>query len=513
MARYFLGIDVGTSESKGILISEKCEVVCFSSEKHELLNPRPNYFEHDAENVWWGDFCRLCRTILRESKVDPAQIECVGLSALGCDCVPVDENCNAMMNAILYGVDCRAIDEIAYMEKLYGDKVQSIFGHDICSSDIAPKILWIKNNCPEIHEKACKFLTGSSYLCAKLTGKYTIDRYLAEDFMPLYDLSDNSIDRVNCAMYCRPDQLAEIRNATDIAGTVTARAATETGLAEGTKVLVGTGDSGAEAVSTGVFLPGDIMVQMGSSCFFVYLCDHLISEARLWPGTFIIPGVYSVCAGTNTAGTLTKWFRDELYGDLAAAETHGGENAYAAMVHEIENIPAGSDGLICLPYFAGERTPINDPRAKGVFFGLELSHTRAHMYKAAIEGIGFTIAQHFEVLAQNGLEVKRIMCVGGGTRNKVWLQAVADILGHTVTTAKVTFGAAYGDAIMAALASGAYASWDELSKVIEPDLVVEPNMDNHKIYEKEAVIFRELYERNKDLMHELAYYPFRKGGG
>ena len=427
----------------------------------------------------------------------------MGLSALGCDCVPVDENCTALCNAILYGVDSRSHEEIAWLNDRFGDRAEGLFGHPICSSDIAPKILWIKNNLPDIYEKADKFLTGSSYLCAKLTGKYTIDQYLAEDFLPLYDLKHRTVDMEHCPLFCRPDQLAQVCSATDIAGKVTARAAAETGLCAGTPVLVGTGDSGAEAVSTGVFQPGDIMVQLGSSCFFVYLTDHLVDENRLWPGTFIIPNVYSICAGTNTAGTLTKWFRDQLYSDLAAQEAAGGENAYAAMASAVSDIPVGSDGLICLPYFAGERTPLNDPFAKGMFFGLDLHHTRAHLYKAALEGIGYTIAQHFDILKEKGLPVKKVMVVGGGTKNPVWLQIVADILGRPVCTAQVTFGAAYGDAIMAALAGGTYESWAELEKVVRPDRIIQPNEAAHNIYCTQKPIFEQLYRNNKDLMRQV----------
>ncbi|PYG85913.1 xylulokinase [Ruminiclostridium sufflavum DSM 19573] len=503
MKQYFMGIDIGTYESKGVIIGSDCRVVSFSFEKHELINPKPGYFEHDAEKTWWGDFCTLSKRLINESGIDPKLIRCVGLSALGCDCLPVDENLKPLTNAILYGIDCRSANEIDYLNKLYGNRVKEIFGHEICSSDIAPKILWIKNNLPEIYKRAAKFLTGSSYLCAKLTGKYTIDKYLAEDFAPLYNLGDNSISNEFCSMFCRPDQLADIKQATDIAGTVTAEAARQTGLSFGTDVLVGTGDSGAEAVSTGVFCPGDVMIQMGSSCYFICLCDRLITEPRMWPGTFIIPEVFAVCAGTNTAGTLTRWFRDELYHELIESEQSNGKNAYAEMAGDIEKIPAGSEGLICLPYFAGERTPLNDPFAKGMFFGLTLSHTRAHLYKAALEGIGYTIAQHFDIFEENSLPVKKIMAVGGGTKNKVWLQAVADILGRTVYTSKITFGAAYGDAIMAALSGGAYSSWEELSKMIEPDLVIEPNMAAHIIYSRQKQIFSELYNRNKDLMHEF----------
>lgn len=503
-SQFFMGIDVGTNETKGVLIDVNCKIVAFQSKAHDLENPLPNFFEHDAEKVWWGDVCSVSRTLLEKSGVSASAVTCLGISALGCDCVPVDKNCTPLCKAILYGIDSRSHKEIDFLNEFYGKDADAIFGHPICSSDVSPKILWIKNNLPEVYAKTYKFLTASSYLTAKLTGRYCIDKYLAEDFAPLYDLKTDSVNEGMCSLFCKPSQLAEVMKATEIAGTITVQAAEETGLKEGTKVLVGTGDSGAEAISTGVFQPGDIMIQLGSSCYFVYLADRLIQDSRVWPGTFIIPDTFSVCAGTNTAGTLTKWFRDNLYFDLVNAQAAGGENAFSAMAADIEKIPAGSDGLITLPYFAGERTPINDPFAKGVFFGLKLSHTRAHLYKSALEGIGYSISQHFDILEENHLPVEKIMAVGGGTQNRAWLQIVADILGKTVYTASVTFGASYGDAIMAALAQGAYHSWSELRNVVKPALEIRPNMENHAVYQKNRRIFDELYLSTKEMMHSIS---------
>lgn len=501
---YFMGIDVGTNETKGVLINSGCEIVKYMSKKHNVENPPPNFFEQDAEQVWWGDVCYVSRALIEQSGISPESIKCLGISALGCDCVPVDKDCRPLCKAILYGIDSRSYKEIDYLNGYYGkETAEKLFGHTLCSSDIAPKILWIKNNLPDVYAGTYKFLTASSYITAKLTGRYCIDKYLAEDFAPLYDLGTDSADEKMCGLYCKPSQLAEIVRATDIVGHITAKASAETGLSENTTVLAGTGDSGAEAISTGIFSPGDVMIQLGSSCYFIYLSDRLINDGRVWPGTFIIPKTFGICAGTNTAGTLTKWFRDEIYTDCLKNEQAGGPNAFSAMAGSIEGIPAGSGGLITLPYFAGERTPINDPFAKGAVFGLKLNHTRAHIYKSALEGIGYSIAQYFDILKENKLPVKKIMAVGGGTQNRPWLQIIADILGRTVCTAKVTIGASYGDAIMAALAGGAYKSWNDMGKVIKPELEISPNMENHVIYNEKREIYDKLYQLTKELMHKV----------
>ncbi|MDD3138973.1 MAG: FGGY-family carbohydrate kinase [Lachnospiraceae bacterium] len=501
--QYVMGIDVGTNESKGVIVDEQCQIIASYTTSHELDNPAPNYFEQDAEKIWWKDVCIVSNALLQKTGIPAEQVKVLGTSALGCDCVPVDKNCKPLCKAILYGIDCRSHEEIAWLNQYYGEKADEIFGHSICSSDIAPKILWIKNHLPEVYENTYKFLTASSYLTAKLTDRYCIDKYLAEDFMPLYNLEHNTTNNEMCGLFCRPNQLAEILYATELAGEVTEQAAKETGLKAGTKVLTGTGDSGTEAISTGVFQAGDLMIQLGSTCYFVYLADRLISDNRVWPGSFIIPDTYSICAGTNTAGTLTKWFKQNFYFDKEAEEKQGGQNAFAAMSESIRDVSAGSDGLITLPYFAGERTPLNDPFAKGMIFGLQLNHTREHIYKSALEGIAYSIEQNLKIMEENGLPVKKIMAVGGGTKNESWLQIIADVLGKPVHTSKVSMGAAYGDALMASLSAGFFDNWEELSKVIKPASTYMPNDSNYLKYVQYKEVFKQLYEANKEFMHQM----------
>ncbi|MDR3576087.1 MAG: FGGY-family carbohydrate kinase [Anaerolineaceae bacterium] len=503
MKKYFLGIDIGTFESKGVLIDEDCQIVADHAIKHDLENPKPNYFEHDAEKVWWGDFCQISKTLISKADIRSNEISCVGSSALGADCLPVDEDCRPLRKAILYGIDSRADNEMAYLTEYYGaEKVNQIYGRPLCSSDVAPKILWIKNNEPEVYRRTHKYLTSTSYLTAKLTGNYVIDKFLINTFAPAYQ-ANGSINEQLCGLFCRPDQLAECRGTTDIVGKVTARAGVETGLAEGTPVITGTDDSGAEAISTGIFQPGDMMIQVGSTCYMIYCSDRLVIDERIWHDEFIIPGTFSVSAGTNTAGTMTRWYRDNLFYDAVALQAQTGRNAYETMLDHLDDIPAGSDGLITLPYFAGERTPINDPFAKGVIFGLGLNHTRAHLYKSALEGVGYSIEQHLEIIKEHDLPIKKIMAVGGGAKNTLWLKIIADITNQTIYTANVTIGAAYGDALMAALAFGQYKGFADFDGIIKPCQVIEPDAQNHERYIPYQKIFTQLYKATKELMHSL----------
>lgn len=501
---YFMGIDTGTFESKGVLVDQNFKVIAVSAHPHGMDNPKPNHFEHDAEAVWWHDFCVISRDLLAQSGIDPKDIKALGASALGADCLPVDEQCRPLRKAILYGIDARAVDEMEQLTELYGqEQIKAWYGRPLCSSDVMPKILWIKNKEPEVYEKTHKFLTGSSYLTAKLTGRYTVDRFLGlSSFNPLYR-PDGTPDEELCKPICRPDQLAEVLSTIDVAGRITPEAADETGLAEGTPVIVGTDDSGAEAISAGVLEPGDMMLQIGSSVYMFLCTDRLVSDDRVWREEFIIPGTFDISAGTNTAGTLTRWYRDQLFPDVTQVADKTGKNAYELMMHGIADIPPGSDGLVTLPYFAGERTPINDPMAKGVIFGLTLEHTRAHLYRSALESVGFAINQHFRIFREHRVPVRKIMATGGGTKNPLWLQMIADITGEIIRTPENTIGASFGDAMMAAMGIHYFSSYGDLAAVVEEGASYAPDPEKHRIYQKYQSVFDELYPKTKDLAHRL----------
>jgi len=501
---FFMGIDIGTYESKGAIITGGGRVVAVRSEPHGLENPRPGFYEHDAEAVWWRDFVTISRALLKDAGIESSAIAAVGASALGADCLPVDESCRPLRKAILYGIDSRATAEMAWLTDLYGaERIRSWYGRPLCSSDVMPKILWIKRNEPEVYAKTHKFLTASSYLTAKLTGEYTVDRFLGlASFNPMYD-RDGKPNEVLCEPICRPDQLAEVMSTIAIAGVVTAKASSETGLLEGTPVIVGTDDSGAEAISAGVIRPGDMMLQLGSSLYMILCTNALVDDDRIWREEFIIPGTFDISAGTNAAGTLTRWFRDNLYEELVASERAGGTNAYAAMAKAIETIPAGSDGIVTLPYVAGERTPINDPAAKGVIFGLTLAHTREHLYRSALESVGYSINQHLRIFDEHGVTPRRIMAVGGGTKNPSWLQMIADITGKAIETPAISIGACYGDALLAAMAIGYYNGYDELAATIKPGQCYKPSNERHQVYKKYQAVYDKLYIATKDLMHRL----------
>ena len=504
-----MGIDTGTNSSKGVIIDHTGRVLAVHATQHEMTNPKPGHYEHDAEKDWWGDFCTISKALIAKTGIDPKDIRAVGASALGADCLPVDEHCNPLRKAILYGIDARATDEMAQLTELYGDEqIRKWYGRPLCSSDVMPKILWIKNKEPEVYAKTHKFITGSTYITAKLTGNYVVDRFLGlASFNPLYDSATWQPVEEYCGPICRPDQLAKVQEAADIAGYVTAQAALETGLAEGTPVTTGTDDSGAEAISCGVVQPGQMMLQLGSSVYMILGTEGLVDDERLGREEFIVPGLCDSSAGTNTAGSLTKWYRDNLFMDAKAVEAAGGPDAYETMMADVEAIAPGSDGLITLPYFAGERTPVNDPDARGILFGLTLAHTRAHLYRSALEGVGYSIAQQIAIMrSHENVPIDRIIAVGGGTQNPVWMQIIADILGTPVSTPAVTVGACFGDALMAALAvkHPGFESYSALTNYIHGGKTYLPDAEKHQQYCRFQAIYDKLYLQTLDLMHMLS---------
>ena len=289
-----------------------------------------------------------------------------------------------------------------------------------------------------------------------------------------------------------------------MAGYVTEQAAAETGLAVGTPVTVGTGDSTAESISTGVLHPGDMMVQFGSS-IFIYCCtDHLVYDDRVRGNNFTVPGTFSVAAGTNNCGTVTKWFRDNLFPEALEQQKAGGANAFQTMMEGLDEIAPGSDGLVMLPYMtSGERTPINDPNAKGVIFGLTDRHTKRHLYRAALESVAYAVGQHVDILKENNIPLSRIMAVGGGTQNPLWMQIVADVIGEPLQLAAVTIGASYGDALMAGIGAGLYRDFEALGQIIKPARTFTPDPERHEQYKKYRKLYDDLYLATRDLMHTL----------
>lgn len=492
---YTLGIDIGTYQTKGVLVDGAGVIHAQAARDHKMLVPQPGWAEHRPEEDWWGDFVHVSKALLRESGVAPNEIKAVACSAIGPCMLPVDADCAPLMNGALYGVDGRAEAEVRELTERIGEAtIIARCGNALTSQSVGPKILWLKRQRPEIYAQAAHILTSTSFLVQRLTGEIVIDHYTAANFSPLYDIATQSWVEDLADDILPLDKLPRLMWSNEIAGHITKAAASQTGLAEGTPVTAGTIDAAAEALSVGVDQPGDMMMMYGSTIFIILRAQSQVSDPRIWYAPWLFKGEHASMAGLATSGTLTHWFRDQLAQDLPT------DTAFPALAQEAATSPPGANGLLMLPYFSGERTPIHDVHAKGAIFGFNLTHTRGDMYRALIEGIAHGTRHVTDTFAELGQAPTRLLAVGGGTQNELWLQVTSDITGIDQIVCEKTTGASYGDAFLAALAVGLVergdiSKWNPVAQTI----TAHPNAT----YEAAHGLFRRLYEQTKDIASEL----------
>lgn len=485
-----LGLDIGTYESKGVLVDGTGAIVAQASRPHRMLVPRPGWAEHRPEEDWWGDTVHIIRALLAHPGITADRVAAVAISAIGPCMLPVDAGGQPLMNGVLYGVDTRATDQIAALNAQIGeDRILALGGNALTSQAVGPKILWLKETHPDLFARTGKVMTSTSFVTFRLTGACVIDHYTAANFSPLYDVV-RLCWTDELAGFLPLDRLPDLMWSTDIAGQITAAAAAATGLRPGTPVTCGTIDAAAEAVSVGVRDPGDMMLMYGSTIFTILVTDRPVRDPRLWYAPWLFPGLHGSVAGLATSGTLTHWFRDQFapgadWGTLAA---------------EAAASPKGAKGLLCLPYFSGERTPIHDPLAKGAIFGLNLTHTRGDIYRAVLEGIAMGTAHVLDTCRAAGAGPRRLLAVGGGVQNAVWMQATSDFGGVPQVVCGKTIGASYGDAFLAAVAAGLatpdeIAAWNPPARTVTPD----PDPAALRLYP----LWQALYRQTRDIAHAL----------
>ena len=495
--KYYLGIDIGTYETKGVLVNIRGEVISQSAKKHEMIVPQSGWAEHRPIEDWWGDFTFISKDLINKSGCDPKLIQAVSASTIGPCMLPVDKEGEPLMNAVLYGVDTRAYKEIEYLNETIGkEKIFKFNGNALTSQQVGPKILWLKNNRPEIFSKTYKIVNGTAFINSKLTGNYTTDHFSAAFISPLYDIQKQKWSTELLNNLIDLEQLPKLVWTDEIIGEVNEKASKETGLAEGTPVNAGTIDAAAEALSVGVSGSGDMMMMYGSTMFFISITDAILSDERLWYAPWLFQGEHSLMGGLATSGTLTHWFKNELAKDVQ------GDDAFNRLAKEAEQSPPGSNGIVFLPYFSGERTPIHDTHAKGSFFGLNLTHKRADIYRSIFEGIAYGTKHVFDTFEEINNLPKKLYSVGGGTKNAIWSQTISDIIGLNQILRKNTFGASYGDAFLAAYAVGDIKK-EDINKWNPIDHEIKVHNKSKEVYNKGYKYFRKLYENTKDIMKEM----------
>ncbi len=480
-----LGIDIGTSSTKAVLARPDGTIVERRAVEHGTAHPRPGWAEHDAEEVWWADVLAVCHGLAGHLR----DVKAVCVSGLGPCLLPADAAGEPLRAAILYGIDTRATLEIQELnEQLGAEAILSRGGSALSSQAVGPKLLWLRRNEPEVWERMRRLLMASSFVIGRLTGAYVLDHHSASQCDPLYDLGANAW-AADWAEEIAPGlALPALAWSNEIVGTVTGAAAAATGLPSGTPVAAGTIDAWAEAHSVGASRPGDLMLMYGTTIFLIATVDDAVSDERLWRTAGCLPGTTSTAAGLATSGALTAWLRDIA-----------GGAAYERLLAEAAATPAGAGGLIALPYFAGERTPIYDPDARGVIAGLTTQHGRGHLYRALLEATAYAVRHTLEVYDAADAAPRRVVAVGGGAAGDLWLQIVSDVTGLPQVVPVVTVGAAYGDALLAAQAVGLASDdtvWARTAREVQP----RPD----PLYDELYAAYRALHEATVELQHQLA---------
>lgn len=484
-----LGVDIGTGSTKGVLARPNGEIVATAARSHQMSLPRPGWAEMDAESVWWGDVTGIARELVE--RAGGVTVAGVCVSGLGPSVVVTDADARPLRDGILYGIDMRATAEIAELaERLGADAIFERCGKALSTQAVGPKLLWLSRHEPEVWTRTRRWYSANGFVVARLTGEYVIDHHTASQCDPLYDLRRNAWAEDFAAEVVPGLALPRLAWPNEVVGTVTAVAAAETGLAEGTPVAAGTVDAWAEAFSAGVRSPGDLMVMYGSTMFFVQVLDELRAHPALWTTTGVERGTYTLAAGMATSGSLTSWLQ-ELVGGVP----------FGQLAEEAAATPPGAEGLVLLPYFAGERTPIFDPHARGVIAGLTLRHHRGHLFRAVYEGIAFGIRQILEFLDGPAGPAERIVAVGGGTQGGLWTQVVTDVCRREQQLPAETIGASYGDALLAGIATGLVPPSTDWSRVTAH---VEPNPANAELYDELFATYSALYPATKEHLHRLA---------
>ncbi|HJV14205.1 MAG TPA: FGGY-family carbohydrate kinase [Propionibacteriaceae bacterium] len=481
-----LGIDIGTSSTKGLLVTPDGQVVESAQRAHRISLPRPGWAEVDAEGTWWDEVRSIC-DILTSSAPGPIVGVCV--DGVGPSLVVCDADLAPLRPAILYGIDTRATAEIELQSRRYGSEViLANAGKCLSSQALGPKLEWVRRKEPEVWQAADGWYGCHSFIVAKLTGEYVLDHHTASQCDPLYRVPAFDWHREWATEICEPLPLPRLAWPGEIIGTVHQQAAEETGLAVGTPVVAGTIDAFAEAFSVGVRDPGDLMIMYGSTMFLIQVLSDYYVHPALWTTAGVEPETHLLTAGTATAGSLTNWLQDLT----------GGPD-FDALKAEAAQVPLGAEGLLVLPYLAGERTPVFDPDARGLVAGLTLRHGRAHLFRAAYEGIAFGV-RHILDLFDESATVTRTVAVGGGVNSPLWTSIVSDVTGRAQLIPRQTIGACYGGALLAAIGTGIVepnTDWTVIDHKVEPDPI------RRAAYDELYQLWRELYPATRNQMHRL----------
>jgi xylulokinase len=489
---YLLGIDIGTSGTKVLAIDESGKVAATASAEYELLTPRPLWAEQRAED-WWDATCTCVRQILQSVPAD--EIAGIGLSGQMHGLVMLDAAHNVLRPAILW-CDQRTQAQCDYITDTVGKELLvSETANPVLTGFTAPKIIWARDNEPQVYEKARMHLLPKDYVRFKLTGEFATEVSDASGTSLLNVPERRWSDAVTSKLGIAKEHLPKVYESYEISGRVSALGAQATGLKEGTPVVGGGGDQAAGAVGNGIVQSGIISVTTGTSGVVFAFADKPAVDPDLRVHTFChaVPGMWHVMGVMLSAGGSLRWYRDTL----AHGEKHVASlmnlDPYELITREAATVGAGSEGLLFLPYLTGERTPHPDPQARGAFVGLTVRHTKAHMGRAVLEGVAFGLRDSLEILKSMGVSIGNVRASGGGARSDVWRQIQADIFNMPLSTINIDEGPALGVALLAGVGAGLYSSVEEACSTVIKVVGQTPTSADAALYEKYYEVYRALY--------------------
>ncbi len=505
MASHFiLTVDVGTSSTKTSLWTEVGQLVAHATSAYDLRRAEPLWAEVDGD-TWWRSVCETIRTVLATSEVDPAAIAGIGIDGVGWTLIPVDRAGNPLHPAMIW-LDRRAEQETGWLKSLpEADSLVNLDANPLDAAYITPKLIWLKKNHPDIFHSAHKFLEATGFIVSRFTGEFVCDYTQAYGYH-FFDIRNQKWDEPAARTIGIPvEKMPELCGSTEIVGVVTEAAAEQTGLKPGTPVIAGCLDAAAGALGSGVVKPGQTNEQGGQAGGVGISLDHVLVEPRLIFSHHVIPGQYLLQAGTVGGGSL-GWFRDQLGHPEVSAASLLGQNPFELFSRQVEKSRPGANGLIFLPYMAGERTPLWSSIARGVFFGLSYSTTRADILRAIMEGCAFAVNDNLQIAAEHGALADEFLGSGGAVQSAVWCQIKADVYGKPFIVARLADGSegGHGLGLFALTAHGVGLCrdiGDSVSDLLPTRQVFEPSATNHALYQELFAVYRSL---SRKLMDEFA---------
>ncbi|MBO1721592.1 xylulokinase [Extibacter sp. GGCC_0201] len=491
---YFLGVDIGTSSVKSLLMDAKGHVVGSAQVGYDIIKDRPEYAEQDMEILWEASR-KTIADVVKKYPQEAARIQGISYSGQMHGLVMTDAQGRLIRNAIIWA-DQRSEDEIHRIYDVVGeDSYRSVALNSLSTGFLISSLMWVKEHEPDNYEKIRHVMFPKDYIRFRMCGEYGTDMTDASSGA-IFDTKRRRwawelIDRLGIDR----DIFPECHESCDVVGTVTKECAEMTGLKQGIKIACGGGDTLMQGVGNGIIGPGTLAANIGTACQISGGFNEPLYDETYRTNTFchVKEDLWMLMGAHLSGGVALKWLMNEiLYMDTFDEMT--------AMAAEA---PAGSEGLVFLPYLSGERTPYNDPGAKGIYFGMTLRHGREHMIRSTMEGIVFGLRTSIEIFKGLGIEYSKIIASGGGARGRLFLEMQADIFDCDIYTNVGNEQAGIGAAITAAVASGEYADYEEACArlVHMKDTVVTPNRENQKYYEEQFAVYRELYGHNKDLFH------------